>query len=183
MKFLRKLLDKVEPNFTGNGKYVKFFPLYEMADTFLFTPADKTKNGPHIRDAVDLKRVMSFVVIAMLPALLFGIFNVGYQMNPNGELRDNFLVGLKIVLPIILVSYTVGGFWEMIFAVVRKHEINEGFLVTGMLIPLIMPPTIPLWMVALATTFGVVIGKEIFGGTGYNIFNPALVARAFIFFA
>ena len=183
LKFLRNILDKVEPNFTGNGKYAKFYPLYEMADTFLFTPADKAQNGPHIRDAVDLKRVMSFVVIAMLPALLFGIFNVGYQINPNGELKDIFLAGLKIVLPIILVSYSVGGFWEVIFAVVRKHEINEGFLVTGMLIPLVMPPSIPLWMVAIATTFGVVIGKEIFGGTGYNIFNPALVARAFIFFA
>ena len=183
LKFLRNILDKVEPNFTGNGKYAKFYPLYEMADTFLFTPADRTQNGPHIRDAVDLKRVMSFVVIAMLPALLFGIFNVGYQINPNGELKDIFLAGLKIVLPIILVSYSVGGFWEVIFAVVRKHEINEGFLVTGMLIPLVMPPSIPLWMVAIATTFGVVIGKEIFGGTGYNIFNPALVARAFIFFA
>ena len=183
LKFLRNILDKVEPNFTGNGKYAKFYPLYEMADTFLFTPADKAQNGPHIRDAVDLKRVMSFVVIAMLPALLFGIFNVGYQINPNGELKDIFFAGLKIVLPIILVSYSVGGFWEVIFAVVRKHEINEGFLVTGMLIPLVMPPSIPLWMVAIATTFGVVIGKEIFGGTGYNIFNPALVARAFIFFA
>ena len=183
MKFLRNLLDKVEPNFTDNGKYAKFYPLYEMADTFLFTPAGKTKNGPHIRDAVDLKRVMSFVVIAMLPALLFGIFNVGRQVNPNAAIMDMFISGLPTVLPIILVSYLVGGFWEMVFAVVRKHEINEGFLVTGMLIPLVMPPTIPLWMVALATTFGVVIGKEIFGGTGYNIFNPALVARAFIFFA
>ena len=183
MKFLRKLLDEVEPNFTDNGKYAKLYPLYEMADTFLFTPEDKTKNGPHIRDAVDLKRVMSFVVIAMLPALLFGIFNVGRQINPNAAIIDMFISGLPTVLPIILVSYLVGGFWEMVFAVVRKHEINEGFLVTGMLIPLIMPPTIPLWMVALATTFGVVIGKEIFGGTGYNIFNPALVARAFIFFA
>jgi len=183
MKFLRKLLDKVEPNFTDNGKYAKLYPLYEMADTFLFTPEDKTKNGPHIRDAVDLKRVMSFVVIAMLPALLFGIFNVGRQIDPNAAIIDMFISGLPTVLPIILVSYLVGGFWEMVFAVVRKHEINEGFLVTGMLIPLIMPPTIPLWMVALATTFGVVIGKEIFGGTGYNIFNPALVARAFIFFA
>ena len=183
MKFLRNLLDKVEPNFTGNGKYAKFYPLYEMADTFLFTPTDKTKNGPHIRDAVDLKRVMSFVVIAMLPSLLFGIFNVGRQVNPNAAIIDMFISGLPTVLPIILVSYLVGGFWEMIFAVVRKHEINEGFLVTGMLIPLVMPPTIPLWMVGLATTFGVVIGKEIFGGTGYNIFNPALVARAFIFFA
>jgi len=183
MKFLRNLLDKVEPNFSGNGKYAKFYPLYEMADTFLFTPTDKTKNGPHIRDAVDLKRVMSFVVIAMLPALLFGIFNVGRQVNPNAAIMDMFISGLPTVLPIILVSYLVGGFWEMIFAIVRKHEINEGFLVTGMLIPLVMPPTIPLWMVALATTFGVVIGKEIFGGTGKNFLNPALTGRAFLYFA
>jgi len=183
MKFLRNLLDKVEPNFVGNGKYAKFHPLYEMADTFLFTPADKTENGPYIRDAVDLKRVMSFVVLAMLPALFFGIFNVGRQVNPDAPIIDIFLSGLPVVLPIILVSYVVGGFWEMLFSVVRKHEINEGFLVTGILIPLVMPPTIPLWMVAIATSFGVVIGKEIFGGTGYNIFNPALVARAFIFFA
>ncbi|MDP6570173.1 MAG: NADH:ubiquinone reductase (Na(+)-transporting) subunit B [Candidatus Marinimicrobia bacterium] len=183
MKILRNILDKIEPHFLGNGKYHKLYPLYEMADTFLFTPSDKTKNGPHVRDAIDIKRVMSFVVIAMLPALLFGIYNIGRQIDSSGDIFTTFLAGLPVVLPIILVSYTVGGFWEMLFAVTRKHEINEGFLVTGMLIPLVMPPTIPLWMVAVATSFGVVIGKEIFGGTGYNIFNPALVARAFIFFA
>ena len=183
MQFIRNFLDKIEPHFTGSGKYQKLYPLYEMADTFLFTPPDKTKNGPHVRDALDIKRVMSFVVIAMLPALLFGIYNVGRQIDSTGDILTSFFAGLPVVLPIILVSYTVGGFWEMVFAVVRKHEINEGFLVTGMLIPLVMPPTIPLWMVAVATSFGVVIGKEIFGGTGYNIFNPALVARAFLFFA
>jgi len=183
MQFIRNFLDKIEPHFTGSGKYQKLYPLYEMADIFLFTPPDKTKNGPHVRDALDIKRVMSFVVIAMLPALLFGIYNVGRQIDSTGDILTSFFAGLPVVLPIILVSYTVGGFWEMVFAVVRKHEINEGFLVTGMLIPLVMPPTIPLWMVAVATSFGVVIGKEIFGGTGYNIFNPALVARAFLFFA
>ncbi len=183
MQFIRNFLDKIEPHFTGSGKYQKLYPLYEMADTSLFTPPDKTKNGPHVRDALDIKRVMSFVVIAMLPALLFGIYNVGRQIDSTGDILTSFFAGLPVVLPIILVSYTVGGFWEMVFAVVRKHEINEGFLVTGMLIPLVMPPTIPLWMVAVATSFGVVIGKEIFGGTGYNIFNPALVARAFLFFA
>ena len=127
--------------------------------------------------------VMSFVVIAMLPTLFFGIYNIGKQIDPSYDILAAFFAGIPIVLPIIMVSYAVGGFWEMVFAIIRKHEINEGFLVTGMLIPLVMPPTIPLWMVAVATTFGVVIGKEIFGGTGYNIFNPALVARAFIFFA
>ena len=183
MQFLHKLLGKIEPHFNNNGKLSHLYPIYEAVDTFLFTPADKTINGPHVRDAVDMKRVMFFVVVAMLPALLFGIYNVGYQYNSSGTMMETFLLGLPTVLPIILVSYTVGGFWEVLFAIIRKHEINEGFLVTGMLIPLVMPPTIPLWMVAVGTSFGIVIGKEIFGGTGYNIFNPALVARAFIFFA
>jgi len=181
---IRKILDKIEPYFIKSGKYSVLYPLYEALDTFLYTPSDKTNTGPHIRDNIDIKRVMIFVVIAMLPALLFGIYNTGFQINKNHiSILDNILTGLPIVLPIILTSYAVGGFWELVFAIVRKHEINEGFLVTGLLIPLIMPPTIPLWMVAVATTFGVVIGKEIFGGTGYNIFNPALLARAFIFFA
>ncbi len=183
MKFIRNFLDKIEPNFHDGGKLSKFYPLYEMADTFLYTPKDKTTNGPHVRDSIDLKRAMFMVVIALIPALLFGIFNVGYQQDSTRTITENFLAGLQLVLPIIIVSYSVGGFWEVVFAVVRKHEINEGFLVTGLLIPLIMPPTIPLWMVAVATSFGVVIGKEIFGGTGFNIFNPALVARAFLFFA
>ena len=180
---IRNKLDQLKPYFEDGGKLEKLYPLYEMIDTFLYTPDLVTKDGPHIRDSVDLKRSMIFVVIAMIPAILFGIFNVGFQQDPSRSVLDNFIAGLIIVGPIIAVVYTVGGFWEVIFAVFRKHEVNEGFLVTGMLIPMVMPPTIPLWMVAVATSFGVVIGKEIFGGTGYNIFNPALVARAFIFFA
>ena len=180
---LRSLLDKVKPLFHEDGKYEKFYPLYDALDTFLYTPDTVTKNGPHIRDSVDLKRSMIFVVIAMLPAILFGIFNVGYQEDPTRSILDNFISGLIVVGPIIVISYSVGGLCEVIFAIIRKHEVNEGFLVTGMLIPLVMPPTIPLWMVAVATAFGVIIGKEIFGGTGFNIFNPALVARAFVFFA
>ena len=183
MKIIRNLLRKVEPHFIDNGKFSKLYPIFEAADSFLFTLPDKTQNAPHIRDSIDIKRVMFFVLIAMIPSLLFGIYNVGYQINNQGEIIEIFLRGLPIVLPIIVTSYAVGAFWEVLFAIVRKHEINEGFLVTGMLIPLVMPPTIPLWMVALGTSFGIVIGKEIFGGTGYNIFNPALVARAFIFFA
>ncbi len=183
MKFLRNFLDNIRPHFEGGGKYEKFYPLYEMADTFLFTPPEVTEDGPHVRDAVDLKRAMIMVVVALIPTFLFGLFNIGYQEDHTRPILDNFLVGLKTVLPILIVTYAVGGFWEVVFAITRKHEINEGFLVTGFLIPLIVPPTIPLWMVAVATTFGVVIGKEIFGGTGYNIFNPALVARAFLFFA
>ena len=183
MKFLRKILDRIEPNFIDNGKFSKFYPIFEATDTFLFSPSDKANNPPYFHDSIDIKRVMFFVVIAMIPTLLFGIFNVGYQSDSSGTLIETFLLGLPTVLPIIMVSYAVGAFWEILFSIIRNHEINEGFLVTGLLIPLVMPPTIPLWMVALATTFGIVIGKEIFGGTGYNIFNPALVARAFIFFA
>jgi len=177
------MLDKIKPMFEKDGKYEYFYPLYDALDTFLYTPETVTKDGPHIRDSIDLKRSMIFVVLAMLPAILFGIFNVGYQEDSSRSIVENFIYGLYVVGPMIIVSYTVGGFWEVVFALVRKHEVNEGFLVTGMLIPLVMPPTIPLWMVAVATSFGVVIGKEIFGGTGFNIFNPALVARAFIFFA
>jgi len=180
---IRKKLDQIKPHFETGGKFEKLYPIYEMLDIFLYTPNSVTSDGPHIKDSIDLKRAMIIVVLALLPAILFGIFNVGFQQDSSRTIFDNFINGLKIVAPIILVSYAVGGFWEVVFAVVRKHEINEGFLVTGMLIPLIMPPTIPLWMVAVATSFGVVIGKEIFGGTGFNIFNPALIARAFLFFA
>ena len=183
MQFLRRILNKIEPHFIDNGKFSNFYPIYEAADSFLFTSANKTKSGPHMRDAIDIKRVMFFVLIAMMPALIFGIYNVGYQIESSGTIFETFMQGLPVVFPIIFVSYAVGGFWELLFATIRKHEINEGFLVTGMLIPLVMPPSIPLWMVALGTSFGIVIGKEIFGGTGYNIFNPALVARAFVFFA
>ncbi len=187
MKFLRNILDKVEGNFTGDGKLKRFYPVYEMIDTFLFTPSVQTKSAPYIRDSIDLKRSMVFVVLALLPAFFFGMYNVGYQDSVingiNADIMGNFLKGAKVVLPIYIVVFTVGGFCELIFSIVRKHEINEGFLVTGFLIPLCLPPTIPLWMVAVATIFGVVIGKEIFGGTGYNVFNPALLARAFLFFS
>ena len=193
MKFLRRFLDSLEPHFINEGKLKNYYAIYEMIDTFLYTPADNTISGPHVRDAIDLKRSMVIVVIALLPAFFFGTYNVGLQEalhgsgvtfhNKNSDFLIHFLAGLTTVLPIYVVVFTVGGIWEVIFAVSRGHEINEGFLVTGFLIPLVLPPAIPLWMVGVATTFGVVIGKEIFGGTGFNIFNPALVARAFLFFA
>ena len=193
MKFLRRFLDSLEPHFINEGKLKNYYAIYEMIDTFLYTPADNTISGPHVRDAIDLKRSMVIVVIGLLPAFFFGTYNVGLQealhvtgvtfQNINLDFLTHFLAGLKTVLPIYAVVFTVGGIWEVIFAVSRGHEINEGFLVTGFLIPLVLPPAIPLWMVGVATTFGVVIGKEIFGGTGFNIFNPALVARAFLFFA
>jgi len=189
MKFLRNILDKIEPKFKKGSKLETFYPLYEMLDTFLYTPKDKIKTAPFVRDNIDLKRTMILVVMALLPCLLFGIYNVGHQYSiffGKGQLYtmfDKVMIGIQCVLPMYLVVFTVGGLCEVIFAVIRKHEINEGFLVTGFLIPLVMPPSIPLWMVAIATIFGIVIGKEIFGGTGYNIFNPALVARVFAFFA
>ncbi len=189
MKFLRNILDKIEPHFKKGGKLESLYPLYEAGDTFLYTPNDKAKKAPFVRDNIDLKRTMILVVMALFPCLLFGIFNVGHQYyqfvetGVSANLIDKLIVGLQCVLPIYMVVFTVGGLTEVVFAIIRKHEVNEGFLVTGFLIPLIMPPSIPLWMVAISTIFGVVIGKEIFGGTGYNIFNPALVARVFAFFA
>ena len=188
MKKLREQLEKSKPLFEPGGKLEALFPLYEANDTFLFTPPDVSQGAPHVRDAIDLKRVMIMVVIALLPCLLFGIYNVGYQYNVvNGVggagFADHMLKGCRYVLPIVLISYVVGGFWEVLFCIVRKHEINEGFLVTGLLFPLTLPPTIPYWQVAVGISFGVVIGKEIFGGTGFNILNPALTARAFLFFA
>ncbi len=188
MKFLRNLLDKVEPHFV-DGKFKRLHPLYDMIDTFLFIPSTVPKNAPYIRDSIDLKRSMFFVVIALLPCFIFGAYNAGYQQlllnNSSSEVNhiSALFNGLMMILPIYAVVFTVGGFWESVFAITRGHEVNEGFLVTGFLIPLVMPPSIPLWMVAVATTFGVVIGKEVFGGTGFNVFNPALMARAFIFFA
>ena len=194
MTFLRKHLDKAEKHFVKGGRFERLHPLYDAIDTFLFVPGYKTKNGPHVRDSIDLKRSMIFVVIALLPCLLFGIYNTGYQTNLLYDLGyaqnsflvnmfNNLLTGLITVLPVVIVVYTVGGICEAIFSIVRKHEINEGFLVTGMLIPLTLPPDIPLWMAGVATAFGIIIGKEIFGGTGFNVFNPALLARAFLFFA
>ena len=183
MKFLRNILDSIEPQFTGDGKFKKFYPMYEMIDTFLFTPSTQTKNAPYVRDSIDLKRSMVFVVLALLPCFLFGIYNVAHQIIPEADLMTKVIQGSLVVLPIYAVVFAVGGVCELLFAIIRGHEINEGFLVTGFLIPLCLPPTIPLWMVAVATAFGVVIGKEIFGGTGYNVFNPALLARAFLFFS
>ena len=188
MKFLQNIFDKMRPDFEKGGKLEKLYPLFEAKETFTFVTRDRTKSGAHIRDALDTKRLMSTVIIALIPCMLFGIYNVGYQHFRAYGIADPALMQCVIkgawhVMPIIIVSYAVGGIWEVIFAVIRKHEINEGFLVTGLLVPLTLPPTIPLWMVAAGVSFGVVIGKEVFGGTGMNVFNPALTARAFIFFA
>lgn len=187
MKFLRNTLDKIKPNFEKGGKLEKLHSTFDAFESFLFVPKTVTAKGAHIRDAIDLKRTMTVVIIALIPALLFGMFNVGYQHAlANGfeqTMLENFWFGFLKVLPIIIVSYVVGLGIEFIFAQIRGHEVNEGFLVSGMLIPLVMPVDVPLWMVAVATAFAVIIGKEVFGGTGMNIFNPALLTRAFIFFA
>ena len=182
---LRKLLDNVGKKIIDNKKLEKFYPLHDALDTFLYSTNTQTDKAPYVRDAIDLKRTMILVVLALLPAFFFGTYNVGLQ-SPDVLSKDFlscFVYGLKVVLPMYLIVFAVGGLFEALFAVIRRHEINEGFLVTGFLIPLTMPPSVPLWMLAIATIFGVVIGKEIFGGTGYNIFNPALTARAFLFFA
>ncbi|MBN2718127.1 MAG: NADH:ubiquinone reductase (Na(+)-transporting) subunit B [Deltaproteobacteria bacterium] len=211
---LRKFLDKQGKAFEKGGRFEKLYPLYEAIDTFLYTPGATSKKPSFVRDAVDLKRMMITVVVAMTPAILLGIYNAGYQANlaispilPDVQALNAltnwqttlflmtglgfdptsviacFVHGLMYYAPILIVTFAVGGFWEVLFAAVRKHEVNEGFFVTGMLIPMLVPATIPLWQVALATSFGIVIGKEVFGGVGYNILNPALTARAFLFFA
>ena len=189
MNFLRNYLDKQKPKFEKGGKLEKFHSVFTGFESFLFVPNTTTSSGAHIRDAVDLKRTMIIVVLALIPALLFGIYNVGYQhFNAVGGLADTtffqlFFYGLWKVLPMIIVSYVVGLGIEFAVAQMKEHEINEGFLVSGLLIPMIMPVEAPLWMVALSTAFAVIIGKEIFGGTGMNIWNPALLARAFFFFS
>ena len=187
LKFLRKTLEANAHRFEKDGALEKLYPLFEATDTILFSTDEVTESGPHIRDSVDTKRVMILVVMALIPLYIFGAMNVGVQNGiatgierTNGE---NFWFGFGTILPIIIITFTTGAFWEILFAIVRKHPISEGFLVTCALIPLVMPASIPLWQVSIATTFGIVIGKEIFGGTGYNIFNPALVTRAFLFFA
>ena len=186
IKFLRKILDANAHRFENNGVLEKLYPLYEATDTILFSTDEVTKSGPHIRDSIDIKRVMILVVIALIPLYIFGAMNVGVQSGiATGVERTNweqFWFGFDKIIPIILVAFITGAFWEILFAVVRKHPISEGFLVTCALIPLVMPASIPLWQVSIATSFGIVIGKEIFGGVGMNIFNPALVARAFLFF-
>lgn len=209
MKLLRDQLDKVAPLFHEGGKLERLYPLYEAADTFLYTPGETTRAPSHVRDALDMKRMMSMVVFALGPCILMALYNTGYQANlaiqagaaPVDSWRESVLgaVGLGghdpnsliscVVhgalwfLPVYIVTVAVGGTCELIFALVRRHEINEGFLVTSMLFPLTLPPTIPLYQVAYGIIFGVVIGKEIFGGTGKNFLNPALTARAFLYFA
>ncbi len=188
MKAIKDLLDRQKPLFQKGGKYEKFHYLFEATETFLFSPGHTTgSKGVQIRDAIDLKRLMMTVVIAMVPCLLFGIWNVGHQHYIATGQVATFLqkvgIGAYVVLPMLLVSYGAGGLVEVIFSVIRKHPINEGFLVTGMLIPLILPPTIPLWQIALGTIFAVVIAKEAFGGTGMNVLNVAMTARAFLYFA
>ncbi|ESS73420.1 Na(+)-translocating NADH-quinone reductase subunit B [Methyloglobulus morosus KoM1] len=203
----RDFLDKIEPYFTKGGKFEKYFGLYEMVDTFIYTPADVTGGKTHIRDGNDLKRTMTFVVIATFFCVLMAMYNTGYQANHAMEAMgtkeisnwrgifmsllgynpmnplSNFVHGALYFFPIYIVTLAVGGIWEVLFATVRGHEVNEGFLVSSMLYTLIMPPDMPLWQVALGISFGIVIGKEVFGGTGKNFLNPALTGRAFLYFA
>ncbi len=187
MKFLRKIFDNAHAKLNKSEKTKKFFPLVDAIETLMFTPNHVTKNGTHVRDSIDLKRTMMIVIIALIPCLLFGIYNTGYQhFLLTGEAVSFWEIvgkGALVVLPLVAVSYGAGLFVEFIFAIKNGHSVQEGFLVSGMLIPLIMPADVPLWMVAIATIFAVVIGKEVFGGTGMNILNVALTARAFLFFA
>ena len=209
MKGLRNFLDKLEPLFTRGGRFEKFGAIFEMVDTLFYSPPDVTRGSPFVRDALDLKRVMIIVVMAATPAALIGMWNTGFQANTAmaalgiewaegwrgsmlalvgagydpASVYDNFMHGLMYFLPIYIVTMAAGGFWEVLFASIRNHEVNEGFFVTSFLFTLILPATIPLWQVALGISFGVVIGKEVFGGTGKNFLNPALVGRAFLYFA
>lgn len=188
VKLVERAHSRMRHLFEKGGRLHLLFPIFEAADTFALTPPDVTASAPHVRDGLDMKRTMMFVVFALVPCTLWGIFNAGYMYNTVNMVAGatcitHLLRGAQIVLPIIFASYAVGGFWEVLFAIIRKHEINEGFLVTGLLFPLTLPPTIPLWQVAVGISFGIVIGKEIFGGTGFNILNPALTARCFLYFA
>ncbi|NIY79482.1 NADH:ubiquinone reductase (Na(+)-transporting) subunit B [Celeribacter sp. HF31] len=203
---LRNFFDRIEPHFEKGGKYEKYFSIYEMVESFIYTPKTVTTVAPHARSYIDMKRIMTYVVIATIPTILFALYNTGLQTNlaiaeygPSGwrasliealgigfnaeSILANMAHGLFYFLPIYIVTLVAGGIFEVIFAVVRGHEVNEGFLVTSMLYTLIMPASTPLWMVALGIIFGVVIGKEVFGGTGKNFLNPALVGRAFLYFA
>lgn len=209
MARLRRYLDRIEPNFQKGGPYHKYFAVFEMIDTFLYTPSDTTHGSPHVRDGIDLKRLMTYVVISTFPVILMMLWNTGHQANlamthlgmtelegwrgillhklgigfdPN-SIFANMFHGLLYFLPIYLTTLLAGGVFEVLFAAVRNHEVNEGFLVTSMLYTLIMPPSTPLWQVALGIIFGVVLGKEVFGGTGKNFLNPALTGRAFLYFA
>jgi len=186
-KHIQRLFDARRDLFEEGGRLEKLGPFFEATEAFFLYPVIPTEKKPLIRDNLDLKRFMSLVIVALIPPTLFGIWNTGYQSRVAAELSTEllpvFLTGLYFVLPLILVSYAVGFFWETLFAAIRKHPISEGLLVTGLLYPLTLPPDLPLWQAAVGMSFGIVIGKEIFGGTGRNIFNPALTARAFVFFA
>ena len=187
MKALRNYLDKIKPNFEEGGKYQAFRSVFDGFETFLFVPNTTAKTGTHIHDAIDSKRIMSIVVISLIPALLFGMYNVGYQhfthTGVEGSFIEMFIYGFLAVLPKIIVSYVVGLGIEFVVAQWKNEEIQEGFLVSGLLIPMIVPVGCPLWILAIATAFSVIFAKEVFGGTGMNVFNPALIARAFLFFA
>lgn len=187
MKAIRKQVDKIKPNFEKGGKLFFLRSTFDAFETFLFVPNHVTKKGAHIRDSIDSKRTMIIVVLALLPAMFFGCWNIGYQHDIatgiSGDIFSRFWLGFGKFFPILVVSYAVALGIEFAFAQFRGHEVNEGVLVTGFLIPLVMPPHIPLWMVALATAFAIIFGKEVFGGTGMNIYNPALLARAFVFFS
>jgi Na+-transporting NADH:ubiquinone oxidoreductase subunit B len=184
---IASLFDRYRPLFEPDGRLNWAWPMFEGAETFFFTPGEHTEKGVHVRDPMDMKRLMIFVLYALAPCILMGWYNIGMRAYAaegvaNPALMDCILRGGWHMLPIIITSYTAGGIAELIFCIVRKHEINEGFLVTAMLFPLTLPPSIPLWMVAMGVIFGVVIGKEVFGGVGMNFLNPALTARAFVFF-
>ena len=189
MKLFKNILNSVKPHFEKGGKLEKLYPAYDAFETFLFVPDHTSHSGAHIRDSIDLKRTMFTVVLALIPALIFGMWNVGYQHYflalgiSDPDCIESLIYGATKVLPMIAVSYGVGLGIEFAFAISRGHSVNEGYLVTGLLIPMIMPADVPLWMLAVAVVFAVVIGKEVFGGTGMNILNPALTARAFLFFA
>ena len=187
MKSLRNKIDKIKPHFSEGGKFAKLRSVFEGFESFLYVPDSVTTKGSHIRDSLDLKRTMTVVIIALVPALLFGAYNTGLQhfrsIGVDASLLQMFWFGILKILPLLVVSYVTGLGIEFIAAQIRGHEINEGFLVTGILIPLIVPVDVPLWMLAVATAFSVIIGKEVFGGTGMNVLNPALTARAFLFFS
>ncbi|MEO0435316.1 MAG: NADH:ubiquinone reductase (Na(+)-transporting) subunit B [Pseudomonadota bacterium] len=204
---LRKMLDGIEHHFEEGGRYARFYPLYEAVDTIFYRPSSVTKATSHVRDGVDLKRIMITVWLAAFPAMFYGMYNLGYQANEifavmggsvdgwrgvliesfggydSASVWDNMFFGALYFVPIYFVTFAVGGFWEVLFAIKRGHEVNEGFFVTSILFALICPPDVPLWQVALGISFGVVIGKEVFGGTGKNFLNPALTGRAFLYFA
>ena len=187
MKLFKNILESVKPHFVDGGKLEKLYPAYDAFETFLFVPDHTTHGGTHIKDAIDLKRTMALVVLSMVPCILFGMWNLGDQyykaLNMDSTFFENLTFGFWKFMPLLIVSYAVGLSVEFAFAISRGHSVNEGYLVSGMLIPLIMPVDVPLWMLAVSVVFAVVIGKEVFGGTGMNILNPALTARAFLFFA